>query len=70
MALTEAQLEQIREQTRRERAEQGLPPTVEDPVVLAKIARLCAGVAANAPAGGRGPSPVVGGKGTNAEAAS
>jgi hypothetical protein len=32
--------EELREYVRASRAEQGLPPTIEDPVALAKIAAL------------------------------
>jgi len=41
--LTDDQLDYIIERTARERREQGLPPTVTDPVVLAKVARIVAG---------------------------
>lgn len=42
MSLTPRQLEQIAERTRAECEAQGLPEVVEDPVTLAKVARLSA----------------------------
>lgn len=37
---TPEQLERILEKVRRDRAAQGLPPTVEDPEVLERLGRL------------------------------
>lgn len=48
--LTDEQLEMIRERTALERREQGLPPTVTDPGVLAKVARIVAGASSGAAA--------------------